>query len=69
MLSSKRRSFDSIRNGLGKLGANLLEESLNDNSTLGVSYGRSLANSVEQVRAAAKRGPYGGPGHRRARFG
>ena len=56
VLSSKRRSYDSIRNGLGKLGANLLEESLNDNSTLGVSYGRSLANTVEQVRPRLSEG-------------
>ena len=56
VLSSKRRSFDSIRNGLGKLGANLLEESLNDNSTLGLSYGRSLANTVEQVRLRLSEG-------------
>lgn len=49
VLRSQGRSFDSIRNGLGKLGANLLEESLGDNSTLGVSYGRSLASTVEQV--------------------
>lgn len=56
VLSSARRSADSIHNGLGKLGANLLEESLNDNSTLGVSYGRSLANTVEQVRPRLSEG-------------
>ncbi|MCY3916829.1 MAG: sugar-binding transcriptional regulator [Chloroflexi bacterium] len=56
VLSCKRRSSDSIRNGLGKLGANLLEESLNDNSTLGVSYGRSLANTVEEVRPRLSEG-------------
>ena len=56
VLSSKRWSSGSIRNGLGKLGANLLEESLNDNSTLGVSYGRSLANTVEQVRPRLSEG-------------
>ena len=56
VLSSSRRSSDSIRNRLGKLGAILLEESLNDNSTLGVSYGRSLANTVEQVRPRLSEG-------------
>ena len=50
VLSSQGRSFDWIRNGIGKLGANLLEESLQDTSTLGVSYGRSIAKTVEQVR-------------------
>jgi len=50
VLRSRGRSFDSIRNGLGKLGASLLDESLDDNSTLGISYGRSLANTVELVR-------------------
>ena len=56
VLRSPGRSFDSIRNGLGKLGASLLEESLGDNSTLGVSYGRSLANTVEQVRPRQSEG-------------
>ncbi len=50
VLSSGKRSLDSMLNGIGKLGANLLEASLGDNSTLGLSYGRSLANTVEQVR-------------------
>ena len=50
VLRSRGRSFDSIRNGLGKLGASLLDESLAENSTLGISYGRSLANTVELVR-------------------
>ena len=50
VLSSQGRSSDRIRNGLGKLGANLLEESLQDSSTLGISYGRSIASTVEQVR-------------------
>ena len=56
VLSSRRQSLDSLHNGLGKLGANLLAESLNDNSTLGVSYGRSLANTVEQVRPRQSEG-------------
>ena len=50
VLRSQGRSFDSMRNGLGKLAASLLDESLDDSRTLGVSYGRSLANTVEQVR-------------------
>lgn len=50
VLSSQGRSPERIRNGLGKLGANLLEESLQDSSTLGISYGRSIASTVEQVR-------------------
>ena len=50
VLSSQGRSFDWIRNGIGKLGAKLLEESLQDTGTLGVSYGRSIANTVGQVR-------------------
>ena len=50
VLRSRGRSFDSVRNGLGKLGASLLDESLDDNSTLGISYGRSLANTVELAR-------------------
>ena len=56
VLNSQRRSSDSIRNGLGKLAANLLEDCLNDNSTLGLSYGRSLANTVEQVRPRLSEG-------------
>ena len=51
VLRSQGFSFDSIRNGLGKLGANLLDDYLTDCATLGVSYGRSLASAVEQVRA------------------
>ncbi len=50
VLSSQGRSSERIRNGLGKLGANLLEESLQDSSILGISYGRSIASTVEQVR-------------------
>lgn len=50
VLSSRKPSLDLILNGIGKLGAKLLEESLDSNGTLGVSYGRSLANTVEQVR-------------------
>ena len=56
VLSSHGRSFDWIRNGIGKLGANLLEESLQDTSTLGVSYGRSIAQTVEQVRPRLRDG-------------
>ena len=56
VLSSHGRSFDWIRNGIGKLGANLLEESLQDTSTLGVSYGRSIAKTVEQVRPRLRDG-------------
>lgn len=56
VLSSRRRSSGSIRDGLGKLGADLLDESLHDNSTLGVSYGRSLANTVEQLRPRLSEG-------------
>ena len=56
VLSSNRQSAGSIHNGLGKLGANLLAESLNDRSTLGVSYGRSLAKTVEQVRPQQREG-------------
>ena len=50
VLSSRGQSFDRIRNGIGKLGADLLEESLQDCSTLGVSYGPTLAITVEQAR-------------------
>lgn len=56
VLSSHGRSFDWIRNGIGKLGANLLEESLQDTSTLGVSYGRSIAKTVEHVRPRLRDG-------------
>ena len=50
VLSSMGRSFDLIRNGIGKLGADLLEESLGDCRTLGVSYGPTLAITVDQTR-------------------
>ena len=50
VLSSRGKSSDSIRRGLGKLGANLLEECLAEASTLGMSYGRSIASTVEQTR-------------------
>ena len=56
VLSSRKRSLDLMLNGIGKLGAKLLEESLDDNSTLGLSYGRSLANTVEQVRPRLSEG-------------
>lgn len=50
VLKSFDRSSEAVRTGIGKLAANLLVETLNDNSTLGVSYGRSIAKTVEQVR-------------------
>ena len=50
VLKSLDRSSEAVRSGIGKLAANLLQETLSDNSTLGVSYGRSIANTVEQVR-------------------
>ena len=56
VLSSRKRSLDAILNGMGQLGANLLEASLADNSTLGLSYGRSLANTVAQVRPRLSEG-------------
>lgn len=49
VLSSQGRSYDWIRNGIGKLGANLLEATLQDAATLGMSYGRSIASTVEHV--------------------
>lgn len=56
VLSSQGRSSDWVRKGLGKLGANLLEECLGDINTLGVSYGRSIANTVEHVRPRLSEG-------------
>ena len=56
VLSSQGRSAETVRNGLGKLGANLLSETLGEDSTLGVSYGRSIAKTVEQMRPSLLEG-------------
>ncbi len=49
VLRRQGRSFDAIRSGIGLLGAQLLTESLAGARTLGLSYGRSLAHTVDQV--------------------
>ena len=49
VLSSGGKSSEAIRKGLGKLGAKLLEECLPEARALGMSYGRSIARTVEQV--------------------
>ncbi len=56
VLRSQGRSFELLRNRLGKLCADLLEEAVAEHSTLGVSYGRSLASTVEQVRPQVSEG-------------
>ena len=50
VLRSGDRSPDAIRIGIGQLAARLLRECMEECSILGVSYGRSIANTVEQVR-------------------
>ncbi|MCY4069998.1 MAG: sugar-binding transcriptional regulator [Chloroflexi bacterium] len=48
-LRSRDRSPEAIRIGLGQLAAHLLRECMVDCDILGVSYGRSIAMTVEQV--------------------
>jgi len=50
VLRSNGRSDDAVRRGMGQLAARLLEHLARNDLVLGVSYGRSVADTIAQVR-------------------
>ena len=64
VLRSGDRSPDAIRIGIGQLAARLLRECMEECSILGVSYGRSIANTVEQGTTNTARRTHRGSGYR-----
>ncbi len=55
-LRSRDRSSEAIRFGIGQLAAQLLRESMGECDILGMSYGRSIAMTVEHVRPIPQNG-------------
>ena len=54
VIESFDRSPDVIRRGMGQLAAHLLEDRVSDDTTLGISYGRTIAMTIDQVRPSPR---------------
>lgn len=54
VLKSYDRPLDDIHRGMGYLAAHLLNQMVSDHDTIGISYGRSIAHTIQQVAATVR---------------